>query len=130
MIKLREDQGGCGERRTAERPLAGTAGPMPAWRSMTGKAETAGVKDRAHRSWRKAIVQLAANASRAAGIVVAWPVRSEIVPAAADRVTGHPEQREYHARYQDDDADRPDDGNPGDEPDNEENDSEDNQEGS
>jgi adenylate kinase family enzyme len=55
------------------------------------------------------------------------PVHSEVVPAAADRVTGHPEQREYHARYQDDDADRPEDGNPGDEPDNEENDSEDDQ---
>jgi hypothetical protein len=56
-----------------------------------------------------------------------WPVRSEVVPAAADRVTGHPKQREYHARYQNDDADRPEDGNPGDEPDNEENDSEDDQ---
>jgi hypothetical protein len=71
MIKLREDQGGCGERRTAKRPLAGTAEPMPAWRAMTDKAETADVKDRACRSWRKASVQLAASASRAAGIVVA-----------------------------------------------------------
>jgi hypothetical protein len=59
----------------------------------------------------------------------ARPVRSEVVPAAADRVTGHPEQREYHAHYQDDDADRPDDGNFDDEPDDEENDSEDDQRG-
>lgn len=57
-------------------------------------------------------------------------VRSEVVPAAADRLTGHPEQCEYRAGYQDDDADRPEDGNPGDEPDNEENDSEDDQGGS
>jgi hypothetical protein len=49
------------------------------------------------------------------------------VPAAADRVTGHPEHCEYHAYYQDDDADRLDDGNLGDEPDNEENDSEEDQ---
>jgi hypothetical protein len=68
--------------------------------------------------------------NRPASIVVARPVRSEVVSPAADRVTGHPEQREYHAHYQDDDTDRPDDGNLGDEPDNEKNDSEDDQGGS
>ena len=67
--------------------------------------------------------------NRPASIVVARPVRSEVVSPAADRVTGHPEQREYHAHYQDDDTDRPDDGNLGDEPDNEKNDSEDDQGG-
>jgi hypothetical protein len=68
-----------------------------------------------------------AGQRRPAGIVVARPVRSEVVSPATDRVTGHPEHCEYHAHYQYDDTDRPDDGNPGDEPDNEENDSEDDQ---
>jgi hypothetical protein len=48
--------------------------------------------------------------------------RSEVVPAAADCVTGHPEQGEDRADHYDDDADRPDDGDLCDEPDNEKND--------
>ena len=65
-----------------------------------------------------------AGQRRPASIVVVRPVRSEVVSPATDRVTGHPEHCEYHAHYQDDDTDRPDDGNLGDEPDNEENDAE------
>jgi hypothetical protein len=75
-------------------------------------------------------VPLVCNASvQPSAGVVARPVSSEVVSPATDRVTGHPEQCEYHARYQDDDADRPDNGNSGDESDNEKNDSEDDQGG-
>jgi len=98
-------------------------------RRLPGNARTASWTVRAARGVKPARNSRQAPAGQPA-LSSRSPVRSEIVPAAADRVTGHPEQREYHARYQDDDADRPDDGNPGDEPDNEENDSEDNQEGS
>jgi hypothetical protein len=44
------------------------------------------------------------------------------VPASADRVTGHPEQRQDDAGHNGDDADRPDNSDFGDEPDDEEND--------
>jgi hypothetical protein len=53
--------------------------------------------------------------------------RLEVVSASADRVTGHPEQREDHADHDDDDADRPENRYSGDEPDNEENDAENDQ---
>jgi hypothetical protein len=46
------------------------------------------------------------------------------VPAPADRVTGHPEQGQDRAGHDDDDADRPDNGDLGDEADDEENDAE------
>jgi hypothetical protein len=48
------------------------------------------------------------------------PPCSEVVPAAADRVPGHPEQGQGGADYHDDDADCPDDRDFRDEPDNEE----------
>jgi hypothetical protein len=52
---------------------------------------------------------------------------SEVVPSATDCVTGHPEQCQDCARHQDDDADRPYDGDLGDEPDNEKNEAENDQ---
>jgi hypothetical protein len=50
--------------------------------------------------------------------------RLVVVPASADRVTGHPEEHQDRADHDDDDADRPDNGDLGDEADNEENDAE------
>jgi hypothetical protein len=50
-----------------------------------------------------------------------------VVPAAADRVTGDPEQSQDHADHDGDDADRPDNGDFGDKADNEEDDAKDNQ---
>jgi len=47
-----------------------------------------------------------------------------VVPAPAGRVTGHPEQGQDRAGHDDDDADRPDNGDLGDEADDEENDAE------
>ena len=50
--------------------------------------------------------------------------RLEVVPASADRVTGHPKERQDRADHDHDDADCPDNGDLGDETDNEENDAE------
>jgi hypothetical protein len=50
------------------------------------------------------------------------------VPASADRVTSHPEDRQNCADYDDNNADRPENGDPGDEADNEEKNAEDNNE--
>ena len=47
--------------------------------------------------------------------------------ASADRVAGHPEQREDHAGHEGNDADRPENRYSGDEPDNEKNDAENDQ---
>ena len=55
--------------------------------------------------------------------------RSEVVPPAADRVTGHPEHRQDETYHDGNDADRPDNGDSGDEPDNEEDDAENDQVG-
>jgi hypothetical protein len=55
--------------------------------------------------------------------------RLEVVPAAADRVTGHPEQCEDHAGHDGNNADRPENRYSRDEPDNEENDAENDQGG-
>src|SRR5580658_4092715 len=52
--------------------------------------------------------------------------RLEVVPASADCVAGHAEERQDHANYDDDDTDRPENGDPGDEADNEEKNAEDN----
>jgi hypothetical protein len=52
---------------------------------------------------------------------------SEIMPSAADRMAGHPEQRQDGADHHDDNADRPDDGNLRNEPDNEQDNTEDDQ---
>src|ERR1700678_4538769 len=54
--------------------------------------------------------------------------RLEVVPASADRVAGRAEERQHHADYDDDDTDRPENGDPGDEADNEEKNAEDNHE--
>src|SRR5580658_2673996 len=56
--------------------------------------------------------------------------RLEVVPASADCVAGHAEERQDHANYDDDDTDRPENGDPGDEADNEEKNTEDNHESS
>src|ERR1700677_1956135 len=52
--------------------------------------------------------------------------RLVVVPASADCVAGHAEERQDHAGDDEDDADRPENGDPGDEADNEEKNAEDN----